>query len=133
MSDLQDCILIVDDEFFIAQMLTYYVEDMGRTVCGTAATTDEAIALAQKYRPAIVLMDVRLRGPKDGVDAALAIHETVGSKVIFITGSSEPATISRIALDHPSAVLFKPVSEQQVRDAIAKATLGSNDARATAF
>jgi DNA-binding NarL/FixJ family response regulator len=133
MSDLRDSILIVDDEFLIAQMLTYYVEDMGRTVCGTAATADEAIVLAQEHRPAIVLMDMRLRGAKDGVDAALAIHETVGSKVIFITGSSEPATVSRIALDHPSAVLFKPVAEQQVRDAIAKTTLGLSDASTRAL
>jgi two-component system, response regulator PdtaR len=106
---------------------------MGRTVCGTAATADEAIVLAQEHRPAIVLMDMRLRGAKDGVDAALAIHETVGSKVIFITGSSEPATVSRIALDHPSAVLFKPVAEQQVRDAIAKTTLGSSNASTRAL
>jgi DNA-binding NarL/FixJ family response regulator len=133
MSDLRDSILIVDDEFFIAQMLTYYVEDMGRTVCGTAATADEAIVLAQEHRPAIVLMGMRLRGAKDGVDAALAIHETVGSKVIFITGSSEPATVSRIALDHPCAVLFKPVAEQQVRDAIAKTTLGLSDASSRAL
>jgi len=89
--------------------------------------------LRQGHRPAIVLMDVRLKGAKDGVDAALAIHETVGSKVIFITGSSEPATVSRIALDHPSAVLFKPVTEQQVRDAIVKMTHNLDDESAKAL
>ncbi len=45
--------------------------------------------MAQKHRPRVVLMDVRLRGESDGVSAALAIHEHVGSKVIFITGSKE--------------------------------------------
>jgi DNA-binding NarL/FixJ family response regulator len=118
MSDLQDCILVVDDEFLIAEGLCMQVEDMGILVCGTAATADDAIALTQQHRPAIVLMDMRLRGDKDGVDAALAIHETVGSKVIFITGSKEPATMARIQLDHPSAVLFKPVSDQQLKAAI---------------
>ncbi len=121
MSDLQDHILIVDDEYFIAQLLTFYVEDIGRTVCGTAATADEAIALAQEHHPSIVLMDVRLKGVKDGVDAAIAIHDTVGSQVIFITGSSEPSTVERIAQDHPLAVLTKPVTERQLRDAIALA------------
>jgi DNA-binding NarL/FixJ family response regulator len=63
-------------------------------------------------------MDVRLQGEGDGVDAALAIHEHVGSKVIFVTGSREPATLERISLHHPSAVLFKPVSGRQLRTAI---------------
>jgi len=118
MNDLNKTILVVDDEFLIAQGLCMQVEDMGLTVCGTAATADEAIALAREHRPAVVLMDMRLQGDKDGVDAALAIYETVGSKVIFITGSREPATIERIKLDHPSAVLFKPVSDQQLKTAI---------------
>ncbi len=118
MNELHDKVLIVDDEFLIVMGLSMQVEDMGREVCGTAATADEAVALAQKYRPSIVLMDMRLMGQKDGVDAALAIHETVGSKVIFITGSREPATVARIHLDHPSAVLFKPVTDEELRSAI---------------
>jgi len=64
---------------------------------------------------------MRLRGEKDGVDAALAIHENVGSKVIFITGSREQSTIDRIYQDHPAGVLFKPVSDRQLRLAIGTA------------
>ena len=124
MTDLRDHILIVDDEFIITELLTIYVEDFGRRVCGTAATAEAAIALAQEHRPAVVLMDMRLNGVKDGVDAAIVIHDTVGSKVIFITGSSEPATVARIALDHPWSVLTKPVAESQLREAIDLAMRG---------
>ncbi|TAJ68575.1 MAG: response regulator [Phenylobacterium sp.] len=94
------------------------VEEMGHSVCGTAATADEAILLAQEHRPSVVLMDMRLRGEKDGVDAALAIYSTVRSRVIFVTGSKEQATIDRIELDHPAGMLFKPVSSHQLRSAI---------------
>ena len=118
MTNLNDTVLVVDDEYLIALGLCTQVEEMGLTVCGTAASADDAVALTQQHRPGVVLMDMRLLGDKDGVDAALAIYETVGSKVIFITGSREPATIERIKLDHPSAVLFKPVSDQQLRSAI---------------
>lgn len=111
-------VAVVDDEFLIAAGLSMQVEDMGMIVCGTAATADEAVALVQAERPSVVLMDVRLAGDKDGVDAALAIHETVGSKVIFVTGSREPQTLERIGLDHPAGVLFKPVSDLQLRQAI---------------
>lgn len=118
MSDLQRTVLIVDDEFLIAEGLCMQVQDMGLTVCGTAATAEEAITLAQEHRPAVVLMDMRLRGEKDGIDASLAIHGVVESKVIFVTGSREPATMARIQLDPPAAVLFKPVSDRQLRAAI---------------
>ncbi len=118
MSQLQNTVLVVDDEFLIAEGLCMQVEDMGLHVCGTAATADEAVTLTRRHRPAVVLMDMRLRGEGDGVDAALAIHKDVGSKVIFITGSREQATIDRIALDHPAGVLFKPVSDRQLRAAI---------------
>ena len=121
MSDLQDCVLVVEDEFLIAMGFRMQVEDMGLAVCGTAATAEDAIGQAQTHRPALVLMDMRLRGKRDGVDAAIAIHNTVGSKVIFITGSREPATIERIKGDHPFALLFKPVSNRQLRSAITDA------------
>ncbi|MBW8811974.1 MAG: response regulator [Caulobacterales bacterium] len=119
MSELKDrCVAVVDDEYLIAAALSVQVEGLGLTVCGTAATAEEAIALARDQRPAVVLMDVRLGGDKDGVDAALVIHATVGSKVIFVTGSREPATLARIERDHAAAVLFKPISDWQLRDAI---------------
>jgi len=111
-------VLVVDDEYLIAEGLCMQIEDMGLAVCGTAATAAEAVALACLHRPALVLMDVRLQGDKDGVDAALAIYDEVGSKVVFITGSREPATVARIALDHPQAVLYKPVSNSQLIAAV---------------
>ncbi len=120
MIDLRSCVLIVDDEYLIAMALSLLVEEMGLTVCGTAACADDAIALAQTHRPSVVLMDVRLEGEKDGVDAATAIHQTVGSKVIYITASGEPATLTRIHDDHPSGVLLKPVTDQHLRAELAR-------------
>jgi DNA-binding NarL/FixJ family response regulator len=94
---------------------------MGVAICGVAATAQAAIALATQHRPKVVLMDVRLRGDQDGVDAALVIHEIVGSQVIFVTGSRDASTAARIRLDHPAAVLFKPVSDRQFKDAVTTA------------
>ncbi len=121
MSPSKRSVLIVDDEFIIADTLGLQVQEMGLEVCGTASTARAAIDLAQAHRPDVILMDVRLKGDEDGVDAALEIHRTVGSKVIFITGSREPATMARIQLDHPAGVLFKPIYGQQLRIAIEQA------------
>lgn len=112
-------VLIVEDEFLIAEGLRIQLQGMGLEVCGVADTAEEAVALAREHDPRLVLMDMRLRGDLDGVDAAIAIHEQVGARVIFVTGSREPATIERIATDHPAATLFKPVSSQQLRRVVA--------------
>lgn len=121
MSELKDCVLVVDDEFLIVEGLCMQLETMGLKVCATAVSADQAIREAQTHRPRLVLMDMRLLGEKDGVDAALAIHETVGSKMIFITGSNEPSTMARIQEDHPTAVLIKPIADRQLRVAVEQA------------
>ncbi len=112
------CILIVEDEFLIADHLATMVQDMGLCVCGFADTADEAVAMTERHRPGAILMDVRLKGKKDGIDAALAIHAQFRSPIIFVTGSQEPATVARINEDHPSAILFKPVSFKQLKKAM---------------
>jgi DNA-binding NarL/FixJ family response regulator len=121
MTDLNRTVLIVDDEILIALGFRIQIETMGLTVCDIAATAEQAIACAKTHRPAVILMDLRLKGDKDGVDAAAAIHENVGSKVIFITGSREPATIDRIHRNHPFALLFKPVSDQELANTVTAA------------
>jgi CheY-like chemotaxis protein len=116
-------VLVVDDEFLIAELLSIMLGDMGLEVCGTAATGDEAVALAVAHEPGLVLMDVRLKGQMDGVDAARAIRRTTGASVIFITGSREPATVARIERERPAAVLYKPIRFDQLRDAVLQAVV----------
>lgn len=120
MTGLNRSVLVVEDHAIISELWCLHMEIMGLEVCGTATTADHAIELAQQYRPAIVPMDMRLIGEKDGVDAALAIHNSVGSKVIYITGSQEPSTMARIELDHPAAVLIKPVPDHLLRATVEK-------------
>jgi CheY-like chemotaxis protein len=123
MSELRECVLVVDDDFIIADLWIMILEEMGLEVCGNAASAATAVALAQTHRPKVVLMDMRLRGELDGVDAARSIHEAVGSKVIFITGSKDPETIARIEAHHPAPVLFKPVSPRLFQAAVRRAML----------
>jgi DNA-binding NarL/FixJ family response regulator len=118
---LAQSVLIVDDEFLVAQGTQMQVEDMGVAVCATAGSADEALILATRHRPALVVMDLRLPGEGDGVDAAVAIHRNVGSKIIFITGSRDPESLERIARLHPAPVLFKPVAGSQLEQAVRSA------------
>lgn len=113
--------LVVDDEFLNADLFSMQLQDMGVEVCGTAASAAEALTLAVKHQPRLVLMDVRLKGEKDGIDAAVAIHKAVGSHIIYITGSREPAVQQRIAQIHPAPILFKPVRFDQLKKAVLQA------------
>ena len=110
--------LIVEDEFLIAEGLRVQLEALGLEVCGVASTADQAVALNERYRPDLVLMDVRLAGERDGVDAAMDIHEATQTPVIFLTGSREDMTIARINKDHPAGILFKPVAPLQLQRTI---------------
>lgn len=104
-------VVIVEDEFLIAEDFIGMCEEIGLVVLGQADVASDAISLILDKQPDYVLMDVRLKGNGDGVDVALDIYDKLpATKVIFITGSNEPPTIQRIKTDHPYAILIKPVS-----------------------
>ena len=69
-------ILIVEDEMFVAMDLDLVVEKAGHHAVGFAGTAERAVELADGLRPDLVLMDIRLRGQRDGVDAAIEISST---------------------------------------------------------
>jgi two-component system, response regulator PdtaR len=119
-------VLIVEDEFLIADFLSEVVSDLGMQLMGIASTADTAVALAVQHRPDVVLMDVRLKGQRDGVDAAIDIHQAVKSAIVYITGSNEPANVARIHSDHPAAVLFKPTSFEELAETLNKVCSNSD-------
>ncbi|MEQ1783834.1 MAG: response regulator [Hyphomonadaceae bacterium] len=117
--------LIVEDQFLAVEFLRIWVEAYGFVVCGVARSAPRAIELAVELDPDYILMDVRLEGEKDGVDAAIAIHERllaihqkVKARIIYCTGSSEASTLSRISADHPFAILIKPIEPTELGAAL---------------
>lgn len=111
-------VLIVDDQFLIVEFLRIWVETYGFEVCGTAGNAADAVDLALKLKPDYILMDMRLDGDKDGVDAALAIVPHHKCRIIYVTGSSENSTIARINEDHPFDVLIKPIDPAELGRAL---------------
>lgn len=112
-------ILIVEDDALIAMALELELAGLGYEVCGVAASAEVAFGMARQEHPDVVLMDMRLKGHGDGVDAAKAMHdEGLAAKIIFVTGSRERETMDRIESDHPSGILIKPVGLDEVAEAI---------------
>ncbi|OGR19326.1 MAG: hypothetical protein A2X81_03590 [Desulfobacterales bacterium GWB2_56_26] len=78
-------ILIVEDEAIVAADLAGKLGQLGYEVAGTSAAGEEAVELACRLLPRVVLMDIRLKGSMDGIEAAEAIRRRVNVPVIYLT------------------------------------------------
>lgn len=107
-------VLIVDDEATMALALQVRFRAAGFFVSGTASTMDEAVSLAIKNHPDFIIMDIRLSGEGDGIDAAEQINEKMQTQIIFISGYSEGEVKTRAMKLHPLAYLLKPFAVSEL-------------------
>jgi len=113
-------VLIVEDEFFIALDNQAQVEELGHTVVGIASSAEEAIGMAEREKPDVVLMDIRLNGSRDGIDAAAEIGDRYGIASIFLTANTDPATLQRAQQTKPLGILQKPLERARLRAMLAR-------------
>jgi PAS domain S-box-containing protein len=111
-------ILIVEDERIVANDLRGRLDRIGYDVVGMACTGADAIALASEHLPDIVLMDITLKGPMDGVQAAEAIGSASDIPVIFMTAHSDDVTLQRAKLTGPFGYILKPLEERELHTTI---------------
>lgn len=111
-------VLVVEDEALIADDLERTLIRLGYSVPAVVADGSGAIESADSFRPSLVLMDIKLRGPLDGIDAARAIRERFETPVVFLTSHSDAATLSRASAVRPSGYLMKPFVERDLRVAV---------------
>ena len=104
--------LIVEDEFLIAMSAEDVLCDAGLEVVGVAATFDEAIALGERMLPDIVLMDIRLASPRDGIEAATELRRRFGIPSLFTSANHDEVTMMRAEPAEPIGWLPKPYSPE---------------------
>ncbi len=107
-------ILIVEDEGIVAEDLANKVRQLGYGVAGITATGEEAVELARKQRPALVLMDIRLAGAIDGITAAQMIHHECHLPVLFLTAHSDADTVERARQAEAFGYILKPFNEREL-------------------
>ncbi len=111
-------VLIVEDEALSALAIKAYLEDTGYTVGEVVSSGEEAVAAAAETEPDVVLMDIKLDGPVDGVEAAERITKSFRIPVIFLTAYSDSATLKRASLTEPFGFVIKPIDERALTAAI---------------
>jgi len=112
-------VLIVEDEMLIALQLRQSLAKAGFEVCGSVGDGETAIERSRKSLPDVILMDIRLSGEMDGIEAARRILEFSKVVLIFTTGHTDAALRARAEALKPAAFLIKPVEIQKLAGAIA--------------
>ena len=111
-------VLIVEDEVLIAMEVEMTVEDAGHNVVATEITAADAVAAAERHRPDVVLLDLRLADGSFGGDAAREILRRFGIRAIFLSGNLDAATRERLADLEPIAMLPKPFQSDELAQAL---------------
>ena len=113
-------VLIVEDELLVAWHLESLAREQNFEVCGLVPDGDGAIEQAIDLDADLVLMDIRIAGPIDGIEAARRIRAQRNTPIIFITAHGDPATRERIGRVLPGVpVLAKPITGERLKEAIA--------------
>jgi CheY-like chemotaxis protein len=107
-------VLIVEDEGIIALDISLIVAKLGHSVSGVVYSGEESVREAGKIRPDVVLMDIRLKGKIDGLQAARMIGARYHIPIIYITALSDSTTLERAWATKPLAFLQKPFDEREL-------------------
>ncbi len=114
----RESILVVEDDKIIAMELRARLQRWGFIVPATAATGEDAIALTLKHNPHLVLMDIWLQGPMDGIQAAEQIHQEQDTPIIYVTANADESTLERAKRTEPYGYVLKPFEELELRTTI---------------
>ena len=111
-------ILIVEDEPIVAADLKVRLELLGCQVVGAVPSGEKAVALAEQRRPDLVLMDIRLEGRMDGIEAAQEIRRQWRLPVVYLTAYADDATLERAKVTEPYGYILKPFKDRELKTVI---------------
>jgi len=105
---MKTSILIVEDESIIALDLKKKLESLGYSVAAIADNAADALHCAEHLRPTLVLMDISIRGDRDGIEVAEEIRRWFHLPVMFVTSHSDKDTLERARITEPFGYIVKP-------------------------
>lgn len=111
-------ILVVEDERIVAKDLELRLQALGYEVVGVAATGSDAVRLTSELSPDLVMMDIRLHGEMDGIEAAARIRKDHFIPVVYLTAHSDEETLKRAQVTEPYGYILKPFQERELRTVI---------------
>jgi PAS domain S-box-containing protein len=111
-------ILVVEDEGIVAADLAARLRRLQYGVLAVVSSGEEALEQVPKTNPSLVLMDIKLGGEVDGIEAARRIQTQFAIPVIYVTAHSDEATLARAKATGPYGYLIKPFDMDELRTTI---------------
>lgn len=111
-------VLIVEDEALVAEELRVRLSGLGFSVIAAVDSGEEGVEIAARERPDLVLMDIRLKGKKDGVQAAREIREQMDVPIVYLTAHSDHATVERASKTDHDGFILKPFVRRELQSTI---------------
>ena len=118
-------ILVAEDDTIIAMELRIRLESAGYALVAVVSRAEDAVQKATETRPDLVLMDVRLRGGIDGIEAAARIRACCDVPVVYLTALADAETLQRAQSAGLAGYIVKPFDETQLYLTIETALRGS--------
>ena len=117
-SDRKYAVLVVENERIVAKDLQQMLVGMGYDAFAIASSSAAALKWASERCPDVVLMDIRINGPLDGVETAGLLRDRFGVPVVYLTAHADETTLERAKQTEPYGYLMKPVRPAELRSAI---------------
>jgi PAS domain S-box-containing protein len=111
-------ILIVEDEMILAKDLQRTLIDFGYDAFAIASSAASAVKRAGERCPDLVIMDIRIKGPLDGIEAARILKKEFSTAIIYLTAHTDRATLDRVKKAEPHGYLRKPVDVLDLRTTV---------------
>jgi len=111
-------ILIVEDENIVADDISMHLEQMGHAIVSSVSTGEDAIVQAGQHQPDLALIDIKLAGKIDGIEAARQINSNFDIPVIFLTAYADEATLKRAKKADPFGYILKPFGIAELHSSI---------------
>jgi len=111
-------ILIVEDEPIYSSFLEMTIDQLGFELAGQTAFGKEAIQMAKEIQPDLILMDINIQGPLDGIEVGRIINEERITPIIFITSLRDDEVYNRAKKLYPHAFILKPFDSMALQRTI---------------
>jgi response regulator NasT len=113
-------IVVVDDEPLMVELLSRTLKDLGHEAVATGSDGEQAVELARKFRPDLVIIDYAMPN-MDGMEAAEIIIKEMSIPIVLSTGRTDDATLQRARKADIHSYLVKPFHREQLKTAITMA------------
>ncbi|GAA0554442.1 sigma 54-interacting transcriptional regulator [Chitinophaga japonensis] len=110
---MNEKVLIVEDEYIVANDLRLILQKAGYQVCGIAASVPEALDIIAQHHPGLVLLDIYLKGKLTGIDLAQQLREQ-HIAFVYLSANSNQEVLEAAKATQPYGFLVKPFREKDV-------------------